>query len=643
QLLQMLLRSLLAAALLACSTTLAAPAPAAKVSNLETSCSACEFAVRVVHNMWGSGTMDECAAEFIDTICEELQIYDHFVCAGIGSAFADEAVWVIGEILVEPEELCGLLIENCGNFVNPLLATWNLTIADNKPAIVKPTPIDKSKPTIKVLHLSDLHVDRKYTVGMEAKCGEPQCCRPMGDPDEIFIVKPNEEIADNDRIEQPAGQWGTVGDCDSPYWLLTNMLDHIAATHKDIDYVVVSGDLESHADWDYTRERHQEMVKNSSDTIRARLPNLPTFFAVGNHEGVPIDSFAPHFTPERFHMDWLYGTMADAWKGWVPEDQMDTVWYSGCFMRKMWPGLRIISLNNGYGDHVNFFLYVNQTDPDGTMSWFQNQLEEAEKAGDKVHVVAHIPGGAGEALDGWAINYYHIVNRFEATITAQFFGHTHSEEFNMFYENPDDASSRPTGVSWSAPSLTTYSEYFPAYRVYEIEGQFAGSQYRVIDWAEYYVNLTEANATPAKDPEWKTLYASVLDEYEMKDASPAEWDRFITNMITDDKLFARYRKNFYRQTDMGDCDWSCRRAFLCSARKNHHFSAVCDDLPLDPPSGGARVSPLTSSAIQRKSKRRRVTPKVEKMPTEQEVIELARKVVAKRQRKTNKANGQCRI
>lgn len=37
----------------------------------------------------------------------------------------------------------------------------------------------------------------------------------------------------------------------------------------------------------------------------------------------------------------------------------------------------------------------------------------------------------------------------------------------------------------------------------------------MIDWAEYYVNITEANANPTKDPEWKTLYASVLAEYEM--------------------------------------------------------------------------------------------------------------------------------
>jgi sphingomyelin phosphodiesterase len=39
------------------------------------------------------------------------------------------------------------------------------------------------------------------------------------------------------------------------------------------------------------------------------------------------------------------------------------------------------------------WLWLNETDPDGTMTWFINQLSEAELAGDKVHVVAHIPGG----------------------------------------------------------------------------------------------------------------------------------------------------------------------------------------------------------------------------------------------------------
>lgn len=36
-------------------------------------------------------------------------------------------------------------------------------------------------------------------------------------------------------------------------------------------------------------------------------------------------SFAPHFTPKQFHMDWLYDAMAEAWNGWIPQDQVKTV------------------------------------------------------------------------------------------------------------------------------------------------------------------------------------------------------------------------------------------------------------------------------------------------------------------------------
>ncbi len=54
---------------------------------------------------------------------------------------------------------------------------------------------------------------------------------------------------------------------------------------------------------------------------------------------------------------------------------------------------------------------MNQTDPDRTMSWFIDQLSAAEAAGEKVHIVAHIPGPDGELLEGWAINYYSAINR----------------------------------------------------------------------------------------------------------------------------------------------------------------------------------------------------------------------------------------
>lgn len=45
------------------------------------------------------------------------------------------------------------------------------------------------------------------------------------------------------------------------------------------------------------------------------------------------------------------------------------------------------------------------------MTWFSNQLQDAEKAGDRVQILAHVPGGDGEAFPAWAMNYYQLVNR----------------------------------------------------------------------------------------------------------------------------------------------------------------------------------------------------------------------------------------
>lgn len=47
---------------------------------------------------------------------------------------------------------------------------WNITIPGGKPPI-KPWPkIPDNKPTFKVLHLSDIHIDHQYVVGTEAYC-----------------------------------------------------------------------------------------------------------------------------------------------------------------------------------------------------------------------------------------------------------------------------------------------------------------------------------------------------------------------------------------------------------------------------------------------------------------------------------------
>uniref|UniRef100_A0A0N4ZWZ1 Sphingomyelin phosphodiesterase n=1 Tax=Parastrongyloides trichosuri TaxID=131310 RepID=A0A0N4ZWZ1_PARTI len=533
-------------------------------------CSTCFTVVTLLHQLWGSSMVDDCLADALTFVCETLKIEDNFVCKGIIGDFKDEFFYVAGQLIVNPQEICSVIIEDCGTPILELGSNWTIPIPGGKPSVQVPPIPDKSKPKLKVLHISDIHIDSQYTPGSEADCSEPQCCRPPKDVNEIVL----------DTIKVPAPKWGYVGNCDIPYATLENMLQHISNTHKDIDYIVVSGDLESHADWDYTKEGHVETVKNISNLFKTYFPNTNSYFAVGNHEGVPIDNFAAHNVPERFNMTWLYGSMADSWKQWIPSNQLNVVRYIGSYMKQIYKGLRLISLNNGLGDSVNFFLYINQTDPDGSMSWFAKQLADAEAAGDKVHVVAHIPGGSSEALEGWAKNYYNLINRYENTVMAQFFGHTHSEEFYLTYENMNDGRSRPTSVIYSAPSVTTYSSYNPAYRIYSVDGNYDGSTFQLLDFEEWYLDLaTQGNSD---NPIWQQLYSSVLQEYSIPSLKANDWNDLLIHFMNygkDDILFQKYIKNYYRRSNM-TCDESCFRSHLCSIRQAHHSELLCNDIPL---------------------------------------------------------------
>lgn len=89
----------------------------------------------------------------------------------------------------------------------------------------------------------------------------------------------------------------------------------------------------------------------------------------------------------------------------------------------------------------------------------------------------------------WSENFYRIVTRYENTIIAQFYGHTHADEFQMFYD-PEDMSKnkmekkrlrpnlkkplnftgRPVNIAYLGPSVTTFENHNPAYRIYHLDG-----------------------------------------------------------------------------------------------------------------------------------------------------------------------------
>lgn len=49
-----------------------------------------------------------------------------------------------------------------------------------------------------------------------------------------------------------------------------------------------------------------------------------------------------------------------------------------------------------------------------------------------------------------------------------FFGHTHFDEFELFYDTED--LGRAVGVAYIGPSVTPYYDLNPGYRIYYVDG-----------------------------------------------------------------------------------------------------------------------------------------------------------------------------
>ena len=109
----------------------------------------------------------------------------------------------------------------------------------------------------------------------------------------------------------------------------------------------------------------------------------------------------------------------------------------------------------------------------------------------------------------WSENYYRIVNRYESTIVGQFFGHTHNDEFEIFYDLED--TSRAVSVAYLVGSVTPYSNLNPGYRIYTMDGFYSNTSWQVLDHDNYLMNLTESNEMTRgvlNSPVWKKEYSA---------------------------------------------------------------------------------------------------------------------------------------
>jgi sphingomyelin phosphodiesterase len=157
------------------------------------------------------------------------------------------------------------------------------------------------------------------------------------------------------------------------------------------------------------------------------------------------------------------------WRQSLPTTAIQTIRAGGFYTVLVRPGFRIIALNNNDCFTYNFWILHNPGHLAFQLQWFHNALLAAERAGEKVHVLAHIPSGHSACFKIWAREYRRIIDRFWNTIIAQFHGHTHNDEFNVFYSlgTPSFAINQ----AWNAGSSTAYSNVNPNYHVLTVDSE----------------------------------------------------------------------------------------------------------------------------------------------------------------------------
>ncbi|KAJ8312504.1 hypothetical protein KUTeg_009877, partial [Tegillarca granosa] len=72
----------------------------------------------------------------------------------------------------------------------------------------------------------------------------------------------------------------------------------------------------------------------------------------------------------------------------------------------------------------------------------------------------------------------------------------------MVYD--DVKFTRPVSVIYVPGSVTTFSNLNPGYRIYTIDGFYENSTWSVLDYSNYYLNLTDVNKS--NKPKWSLEY-----------------------------------------------------------------------------------------------------------------------------------------
>lgn len=522
-------------------------------------CSACQALLVVLQALAHLG--NDAFTDTIVAVCELLEIEDDDVCAG--------AIGLEGPILAhdlrdmsipsKTSELFCLTIFGLCQWPD-VDTSFSVVDIDDKPANAS-RPAPSGETPLQVVHISDIHVDRNYTTGASYNCTKNICCRAYDADDAPGVT------------DYPAGPYGNAA-CDSPVSLEESLYAAVAQLVPNRTFTIFTGDVVEGDVWLTTDAE----VTSSLDDAYGRMAGAglgQTYAVVGNHDSCPVDSFPPAAVDTTYAAETqlFYDALAADVEGWVGSAAAAEVSsnYGSYSVLDATTGLRIISLNTNLWYKSNYWMYeaTMEHDPSGLLAWLAAELAAAEVAGERVWLLGHMPLGSSDAFHDQSYYFDAIVQRFDATIAAVFYGHTHKDEWELAYSDyADQSAATATMVSYIAPALTPTSGN-PTFRVYSVDPV----TFAVLDFTVYYANLS-APTYQTDGPTWEALYsakatygAALGYTDPAAELTPAFWHNVTALFESDDDAFQQYvaRKNRDYGTAAA-CTGDCKTLEICQLR-----------------------------------------------------------------------------
>ena len=459
-------------------------------------------------------------------LCQTFKLHSNTTCEQDFDASTFGAVWTQVLAFADVGGLDGQYI--CSSISSTFCAAPATSPLNMTGLFPKPKPANASTPRasgkrIKVLHLSDFHLDPRYSVGSEGNCSSSLCCRTN--------VK-----SSSGQLLLPASYYGEYN-CDSPYDLGLAALEAIGpltGTGKDnpLGWVTYTGDLVSHDPQTQLSRAYTEYAEDSIYTMFKEYLSGPVFPVLGNHDSNPEAIDAPHSLPGPLgqQQSWNYDHVAGLWQndGWIDAataQQAKT--HYGAYSVKNHFGLRIITFNSDFWYRSNFFNFISTTNPDnsGMFDFVINELQAAEDAGEQVWIQAHVLSGwdGSNPLPNPSNLFYQIVDRYSPHVIRNvFFGHTHEDQVMIYYANNGTMrnSSKSALVSgWIGPSVTPLTNLNSGFRMYEVDtGNF--DIYEAYTWYAD-VNSFHSFNNSVTGPTYKFEY-STRDAYGIPSGWPSD-------------------------------------------------------------------------------------------------------------------------